>query len=170
MVIALAKQNPQGKFHGYEISDAALSLALSNVRAAKLSNAYICDARTSSLAAVPDKFDVVTTLDVLHDATDPADLMRQVKLALKPDGVWLIADIQSFDTTRENIKMDGAATLFAFSTCLCLACGTSKKDGLGLGTLGFSTAVAHRMLGDAGFSRVRVVLEEEFTRWFEVRH
>lgn len=170
MVTTLAKQHPQGKFYGYEISDAALSLALNNVRAARLSNAYVCDARTTSLAAVPDKFDVVTTFDVLHDAANPADLMRQVKLALKPDGVWLLGDIQSLDTVRENIKMDGASVLFAFSTCLCLACGTSEKDGLGLGTLGFSNTVALRMLGEAGFTRVRVVLEEEGTRWFEVRH
>lgn len=170
-VIALAREFPDGKFYGYEVSDAALGFAAASVRAARLANAVICDARETPLGAVADKFDVVTTFDVLHDATDPVDLMRQVKRALKPDGVWLLADLQVCDTTRANVKQTaGASTLFAFSTCLCLACGTSTKQGLGLGTTGFSTTVAKRMLDEVGFSQVRVVLEEEGTRWFEVRH
>ena len=47
-------------------------------------------------------------------------------------------------TTRAN---PGAATMWAFSTCLCMSCSLSEPGGAGLGTLGFTVPVARRMLG-----------------------
>ncbi|KAJ8604003.1 hypothetical protein CTAYLR_003341 [Chrysophaeum taylorii] len=169
LVIALASAFPNATVHGYEIADAALALATENVRWAQVRTASIRDARVTPLG--DETYDVVTTFDVVHDAPDPVGLLRQVKRALKPDGVWLLADLVVHDTTRANITSNpGAATLFAFSTCLCLACSLQTPDGRGLGTCGFGTAVANTMLAQAGFTRVRVILEEEGTRWFEVRH
>ena len=40
---------------------------------------------------VRGKFDVVFTYDVLHDAPNPEELIRHVKSALKPGGVWILA-------------------------------------------------------------------------------
>ena len=58
--------------------------------------------------------------------------------------------------------------MWAFSTCLCMACAMSSPDGEGLGTLGFSIPVARRMLGEAGFTDIEVVSEADNTRWFVV--
>ncbi len=116
-------------------------------------------------------FDVVTTFDVIHDAPDPSDLIRQVKSALSPTGTWLLADMLGEDGVRNNVcRNPGASTLYAFSTCLCMSCALSTKGGAGLGTLGFTVSVARRMLGEAGFSKIRVLEEYANTRWFEVAH
>lgn len=112
----------------------------------------------------------VFTLDVLHDAPFPSDLIAQVKRRLSPTGVWLLADIAGLPGVRANLKANpAAATMYAFSTCLCMSCALSEPGGEGLGTLGFSVPVATRMLGAQGFSDVKVLLEADNTRWFQVR-
>lgn len=167
LVVALARRFPGVRVEGFEISETAIIQATHNVRTSRLDNALIVDARNDALGDRAEQFDVVTTLDVLHDATDPADLIRQVFTALKPRGAWILGDIACRPTFRENVqRQPNAPFYFAVSTCLCLACGTSTPNGLGLGTLGFTVPLATAMLAEAGFGSVRVLLEEQNTRWF----
>ena len=93
-----------------------------------------------------------------------------MRAALRPDGVWLLADIAGEDGVRANVRVNAAAaTMFAFSTCLCMSCALSEPGGAGLGTLGFSVSVAREMrVTDGGFRAMRVLLEQDNTRWFEV--
>ena len=64
------------------------------------------------------------------------------------------------DGVRNNLRRNPTAkAMFAFSVCLCMSCALSEEGGAGLGTLGFSKAVANEMLGAGGFGRVRVLLE-----------
>jgi 2-polyprenyl-3-methyl-5-hydroxy-6-metoxy-1,4-benzoquinol methylase len=173
LIISMAKAFPKSTFHGYEISKQALDTAAYNLGAAHLTvkNVFFHDANEpgESLGDHANTYDVITTFDVLHDCTQPAQLISQVKTALKPNvGVWLLADIPSAPTVRENLKMPGVGTYYSFSTCLCMACGLSEKGGLGLGTLGFSIPVAERMLTDGGFSHIEVLLEKDNARWFFV--
>jgi len=101
-----------------------------------------------------------------------------VGVALAPGGTWLLADILGEETLRENVtKNKAAATMFAFSTCLCMSCslscedvGDGKGNGKGLGTLGFTVPVAKQLLGEAGFKGVQVLHEYPSTRWFQVAH
>ena len=171
LAIAMAKAYPKSQFHGYEISQQALDLAAVNVAKSKLRNVFMHDAKVGgdSLGEHVEKYDLVTTLDVLHDAPYPVDLIAQVRKALKPNGVWLLADIDCMPTMRENItKNVAASTMLSFSTCLCMSCSLSTKDGAGLGTLGFSVPVAKKMLKEGGFQNVSVLLEKANTRWFVV--
>ena len=117
-----------------------------------------------------DEYDVLMTFDVLHDAPDPKELIRQARAALKPGGVWILGDIAGKASVRDNITSNAAAGVqLAFSTCLCMACSLSIKEGAGLGTLGFNIPVAEKMLKEGGFQSVRVIMEtSKNTRWFEV--
>lgn len=169
LVVAMARAFPNSNFHGFEVSKEALSIGAHNVASSKLRNAFLHDANDDSLGDHADTYDVVTTYDVLHDAPNPAELIRQVRQALKPDGTWLLADIPAAPSVRENIVQHPDAGLYySFSTCLCMSCSLSTKDGAGLGTLGFSIPVAKKMLGDGGFHNVEVLLEANNTRWFVV--
>ena len=63
------------------------------------------------------KFDVVFTYDVLHDATDPEELMRLVRSSLGDGGVWVIADIKTCGCTacREAARLrNSRASLLSF--------------------------------------------------------
>lgn len=170
LVLAIAKAYPNSTVHGYEISQQALSIGATNLVRSKVKNAFLVDANEDPLGSHVHEYDVITTFDVLHDAPHPAELIRQVKTALKPGGVWLLADIAGKPSIRENIADNVAAgTQLAFSTCLCMACSLSAPDGAGLGTLGFTVPVATKMLRAGGFEHIRVILEsKKNTRWFEV--
>jgi hypothetical protein len=66
-------------------------------------------------------------------------------------------------------QLPSAAAFLAISTCLCMSCALSVKDGTGLGTLGFSIPVAEKMLKEGGFEHVQVLLEKDNVRWFLVK-
>ena len=169
LVIALARRFPLAKVVGFEVSDTALAVARKRLAAAKLPNASVVDARETPMGAA-GPFDLVTTYDVLHDAPKPEQLVEEAAAALAPGGVWLLGDMAARDGVRENVERHpGAATMYAFSTCLCMACALSEPGGRGLGTLGFSERVAREMvLGRGLFTECRVLHEADNTRWFEV--
>ena len=169
LILALAKTFPNSTFHGYEVSEQALSVGATHMARSKQRNASLIDANVNPLGTHEHQYDVIMTFDVLHDAPNPAELIQQVKKALKPGGVWILGDIPAKDTLRENIENNPKARVyFAFSTCLCMSCSLSTKDGAGLGTLGFTVPVAKKMLKEGGFSKVKVMLETPSARWFEV--
>lgn len=170
LVIALARRFPRSKVVGFDVSETALAVARRHLAEASLANASIVDANTTPMGAA-GPFDLVTTYDVLHDAPRPEQLVEEAAAALAPGGVWLLGDMDARDGVRENVEHHpGAATMYAFSTCLCMACALSEPGGRGLGTLGFSERVAREMvLGRGLFTALRVVHEgSDNTRWFEV--
>lgn len=170
LVLALARQYPNSRIDGYEISQQALSIGAAALAKARLKNAFLVDANEDPMGRHENEYDVLLTFDVLHDAANPKELIRQARAALKPGGVWILGDIAGKATVRENVTNNASAGLqFAFSTCLCMACSLSTDNGEGLGTLGFSVPVAEAMLKEGGFRSVRVIMEtKKNTRWFEV--
>lgn len=169
LVIAMARAYPNSTVHGYEVSEQALSVGATELVKAKLKNAFLIDAKDDPLGDHVNEYDVIMTYDVLHDAPNPEELIQQVKAALKPGGFWILGDICSKPSVRENIASNPlAANMFAFSTCLCMSCSLSTPDGAGLGTLGFTVPVAEKMLHKGGFKSIKVVHEEPTVRWFEV--
>jgi hypothetical protein len=88
--------------------------------------------------------------------THPADVMRAVRRSIKPDGTWLIVDINAKPSFEENLQGNPmAAMMYGFSVLSCLSSSLSHPEGAGLGTLGFSEPVAREMTAAAGFTRFR---------------
>ena len=70
--------------------------------------------------------------------THPQEAMQAVRRALRPDGTWLIADINAKPTFEENLRDNPmAAMMYGFSVLSCLSSSLSAPGGAGLGTLGF---------------------------------
>lgn len=172
ILTCLAKAFPASTFHGFDVSRVALDVASQQIVLEQLRNVFLQNSN-EPLQSLGDKenfYDLITTFDVLHDSPDPVDLVAQVKRALKPGGFWLLADIPSHPSVRENMaNLPDASLEWAFSVCLCMSCSLSTKNGAGLGTLGFSVPVAKKMIKDGGFNDIDVLLETEITRWFLVQ-
>lgn len=152
-LLEMAKTYPQSEFHGYDISKHALERADENKTAAGARNVTFHDAAADPIAA-DGSFDLITSFDCIHDMTDPAGVMRAVRLALKPDGTWLIADIKSKPTFEENLERNPmAAMMYSVSVMSCLSSSMSAPGGAGLGTLGFNEPLAREMTAAAGFTR-----------------
>ena len=152
-VLEMARAFPNSEFHGYDISERALERAEQNRNAAGVDNASFHDARKEPLPK-DERFDFITTFDCLHDMTDPAAVMEQIRGAIRPDGTWLIADIKARETYEENIdKNPMAPMMYGVSVVTCMSSALSEPGGLGLGTLGFHEALARQMTAEAGFTR-----------------
>jgi 2-polyprenyl-3-methyl-5-hydroxy-6-metoxy-1,4-benzoquinol methylase len=156
-LIEMAKAYPSSEFHGYDISKFALERAEANRAAAGVANVHFHDPHEEPLPA-DGRFEFVTTFDCLHDMTDPARVMREIRAAIAPDGIWLIADIKAKDGYEANVEQNPmAAWMLGTSVLSCMSSALSEPGGLGLGTLGFHEGLARQMTGEAGFTRFELL-------------
>ena len=110
------------------------------------------------------------TFDCLHDMTRPADAIAAIRRTIGDDGTWLIKDIRCDDSWEANRRNPMLALFFGFSVTTCMSSALSEPGGAGLGTVGFTTQVAERMVRDAGFTRFQVHdFEDPANLYYEVR-
>jgi SAM-dependent methyltransferase len=166
---ALASAYPNSTFHGYELSRHALDRAAARIEEQGLTNVELFHTRAEELP--PDgRYDFVLTFDCLHDMTRPADTIAAIRRAIADDGTWLIKDIRCDDSWGVNRHNPMLALFFGFSVTTCMSSALSEPGGAGLGTVGFTTQVAERMVREAGFTRFEVHdFEDPANLYYEVR-
>ena len=166
---ALAGAYPRSTFHGYELSRHALDRAAVRVNEQGLTNVELFHTRAEELPA-DGRYDFVLTFDCLHDMTRPADTIAAIRRAIADDGTWLIKDIRCDDSWTTNRHNPMLALFFGFSVTTCMSSALSEPGGAGLGTVGFTTQVAERMVRDAGFTRFTVHdFDDPANLYYEVR-
>jgi len=151
-LLEIAKAYPKSQFHGYDSSEVAITLAEECLAKSGLTNVMFHHVSADSMAA-DASFDFILTWDCLHDMLDPLTAMRAIRAAIKPDGSWLIVDINGMSTPEENYEHPLGGFLYSISVLDCLACSTCEEGGQGLGTLGFPEPIARKMVAEAGFTR-----------------
>ncbi len=150
-LLEMAKAFPRSQFAGWDVSQHALARAEENRAAAGVANATFHDARRDPLPG-DGRFGFVTTFDCLHDMTDPAGVIRRIRDAIRPDGIWLVCDIKAHPTYEENVARNPMAPMmYGVSIISCLSSALSAPGGAGLGTLGLTEDVARGLTRDAGF-------------------
>jgi len=169
-LIEMARAFPKSRFHGYEISRHALTRATANVEAAELTNVRLHDAATDPLPEAPT-FHLITTFDCIHDMTDPAAVIRQIRGSIHPEGHWLICDIKAHPSYEENVQRNPmAALMYGFSVLSCMSSALSEPGGAGLGTLGLHRELAEKFARDAGFGEFSPLpLEHPINAFFVAR-
>jgi SAM-dependent methyltransferase len=168
-LVAMAERFPRGRFHGYDISHHAIDRARELVAEAGVDNVELHLAGADELPNEPT-FDLVLTFDCLHDMTAPSVTIEAIRRAVKADGTWLVKDIRSAATARENLKNPMAAMMYGFSISSCMSSAMSEPGGLGLGTLGLPPDLLAEFATDAGFKRFRVLdFDEPSNLYYEIR-
>ncbi len=165
----LAAAFPASRFEGFDPSQHATSRARDRLAAAGIGNAEV---RTAGAEDVPGEhcYDLILTLDCIHDMPRPAEAIAAIGKAIRPDGTWLIKDIRSGSSWTDNLRNPVLAMMYGVSVASCMSSALSEPGGAGLGTLGFGPAVAERMCRDAGFSRFTVRdFREPANLYYEVR-
>ncbi|HKY60664.1 MAG TPA: class I SAM-dependent methyltransferase, partial [Gemmatimonadota bacterium] len=113
-LLEMARAYPNSQFHGYDSSDLAIRFAREGLATSGLGNVTFHHATAATLE--PDaSFDFILTWDCLHDMTDPTGAFRAIRKAIKPDGSWLIVDINGMPTPEENYAHPLAGLLYGFS-------------------------------------------------------
>jgi SAM-dependent methyltransferase len=166
-LIKLAKAFPNSRYIGYDVFGPTIEKATANARVAGVAD-RVSFQQLDVSKGLPDQYDVIATFDVIHDAVDPLGLLRAIRQALRPDGVYVCLDINCSDKLEENSGPLGAM-FHGFSVLYCMTTSLAG-GGAGLGTLGLHEPKAREFCAEAGFSEIRrVPLENPFNNLYEVR-
>jgi predicted RNA methylase len=165
-LIRLAQAFPQSRFHGYDVAAGAVERARRAVEEAGVADRV--EIRLLDAAdGLPERYDVVTTFDVIHDAADPRAILASVRGALRPDGVYMCLEIASEEQLEDNAGPLGALK-YGFSVLYCMT-SSLAAGGAGLGTCGVHEGRLRELCLESGFSTVRPIAEDPFSRIYEIR-
>ena len=165
--IRLAQAFPKSSYVGFDVFEPTIARAEANAKEAGVADKIRFEARDVS-TGLPERYDVITTFDVVHDAVDPQGLLRTIRDSLKPDGVYLCLDINCSDQLEENAGplgafFHGASVMYCMTTSLA-------NDGEGLGTLGLHPHKLDELAKEAGFSEVwQAPLENPFNNLYALK-
>jgi SAM-dependent methyltransferase len=166
-VLNLAEAFPNSTFVGYDAFEGQVERAREAAKAAGLDDRVRFELLDAA-DGLPERHDVISTFDVVHDAVDPARLLRAIRRALEDDGTYLMLEIRCNDDPAENVGplatlMYGVSVLYCMTTSLA-------HGGEGLGTCGMPPAKVRELCLAAGFSAVgEVPLEDPFNALYAAR-
>lgn len=166
-LIKLAGAFPRSRFTGYDVFPAQVELARANVEAAGLSGRIGVEVADAG-AGLPERYDIVSTYDVVHDAIDPLGLLGGIHGSLRPGGRYVCLDINCADRHEDN-EGTLAAIFYGFSVLYCMTTSLAG-GGAGLGACGLPEATARELCAQAGFSEFRrVPIDNPFNNLYEAR-
>lgn len=144
---------PASTFVGFDIAVDAIEAARAEAAAYGLSNVTF---EVQDVAALDEEgtFDALFAFDAIHDQADPARVLRNVRRALKDDGVFVMVDIKASSNLEDNCANPLTALLYGVSLLHCMTVSLAC-DGAGLGAV-WGEQVACDMVRAAGFSRIEV--------------
>jgi len=168
-LLTMAAAFPNSRFEGYDPSEHAIARANVKLEEGTLSNVAFHRAGAIDLPAEPT-FDLVLTLDCLHDMPDPAEALAAIRRCIKDDGTLLVKDIRAGVTWDENQRNPLLAMMYGTSVATCMSSALSEPGGAGLGTLGLHRELAEAMCREAGFARFTLRdFEDPANLYYEVR-
>ena len=166
-LIKMAQAFPNSRYVGYDIYEPSVAEANAKADAAGVSD-RVSFTQLDVVKGLPEQHDVITTFDVLHDMADPRQALRAIRQGLKPDGSYLLLEINSSDKLEENLGPLGAM-LYGISVLYCMNVSLAS-DGEGLGTCGLPPSKVREFCEEAGFSTVRQLpLENPMNILYEVK-
>ena len=159
-LIKLAGAFPNSTCSGYDAFAGQLARARQNAASAGLGDRITFERRDVAADGLPERFDVITTFDVVHDAVDPLALLKAIRAGLEPGGIYLLLEINCADHAHDN-QGPIAQVLYGFSLLYCMT-SSLAHDGAGLGTCGLPESNIRALAAEAGFGTVTRVAENPF--------
>jgi SAM-dependent methyltransferase len=152
-VNVMARAFPRSRFDGLDIATDAIADAEAERAALGLPNAAFAVADAAELA--PGKpYDVIMAFDAIHDQAAPEVVLRRVRDALAPDGVFVMIDTNFATRLEDNVGNPHAPLSYGISLLFCVPTSIAT-GGSALGAM-WGQERAREMLADAGFTDVRV--------------
>lgn len=149
----MAEAFPSSRFVGYDISAEGVGLGRLQAEDRGLTNVAF-EVRDLAALEIESAFDLITAFDVIHDQVRPREVLRRVAAALRPDGVFLMADIAASSRLEKNLDHPFGPALYSLSLLHCMTVSLAH-GGEGLGTM-WGEEKAIELLGEAGFGDIEV--------------
>ncbi|KCZ93894.1 class I SAM-dependent methyltransferase [Hyphomonas johnsonii] len=164
--IILADAFPNSTVYGFDSHRESINIARQRASDAGLSGNLHFETALAKGYEERD-FDLICFMDCLHDMGDPIGAARHACNALKPDGTLLLVEPAADDGVENNIN-PVSRLYYAASTGVCTPCSLSQEVREGLGAQAGPGRLAD-VLGEAGFSTVRVAARTPFNIILEAR-
>jgi SAM-dependent methyltransferase len=149
----MAARFPKSTFVGYDLSEPAIAQARAEAGARRLTNASFVVADVARFEAA-SPFDMITAFDAIHDQAEPAGVLRRIRSALAPDGLFLMVDVCASSRLEDNVGVPLAPYLYTVSAMHCMSVSLAG-GGPGLGAA-WGHQLATRMLEEAGFTEIKL--------------
>jgi SAM-dependent methyltransferase len=125
--------------------------------------------RRDASQGLPEPYDVVTAFDMVHDAVAPRALLRAIRQALRPGGVFLCLEFNCPDRLEDDLGNPMATMGYTGSLLFCMTTSLAH-GGEGLGARGLPEGRLLELCTEAGFGSVhRAPIENPFNILYEVR-
>lgn len=164
--ILMAQAYPNSSFFGFDFQETSIREARLRAHDAGVEDRTsfeVADAKTYP----GDHYDLVTTLDALHDMGDPVGVSAHVRETLAEEGVWMIVEPYAGDHLEENLTPFGRY-FYALSTMSCVPAAKAQEIGRALGSQAGEARIREVVL-EAGFTRFRRMAETAVNLVFEAR-
>lgn len=152
-VIKMARDYPNSRFVGLDLSEEAVAFATERARAAGVSNVRF-EALDLTTWDANQAYDVVFTFDAVHDQAHPDKVLANIRRALKRGGVYLMQDIKASSYVDQQENQPLAPFIYTISCMHCMSVSLAQ-GGVGLGAA-WGKELALKMLDDAGFASTEV--------------
>ncbi len=152
-LILMAKTYPNSRFTGYDFSEEGIGNARREAGTLGLTNITFEVRDVSAIEELED-YDLITAFDAIHDQAKPAVVLERICEALRPDGTFLMQDIDGSSHVNQNLDHPIGPLLYTISTMHCMTVSLAL-DGDGLGTM-WGRELAVDMLRAAGFKHVEI--------------
>jgi 2-polyprenyl-3-methyl-5-hydroxy-6-metoxy-1,4-benzoquinol methylase len=167
-LINLAQAFPAARFVGYDAFGPNIERARANAEAAGVADRVRFEQHTIA-EDMAERYDIITTFDVVHDAAQPLELVTAIRRALRPDGIFLCLEVNCLESLEENSKTPFGAAWYSGSLLYCLTTSLAQ-GGAGLGACGLPEPRLRELCLAAGFRSLRKLpVENPFNNMYEVR-
>lgn len=155
-LMKMAETYPRSTFHGLDLSEEAVGWAREQAERRGLDNLdfEVKDASDFDRSAEPERYELVTTFDAVHDQADPGAVLRGIYRTLKPGGVYLMQDIHASGRVHGDLDHPMGPLLYTISCMHCMSVSLAQ-DGEGLGAM-WGREKARELLKEAGFEEISI--------------
>lgn len=154
---AMARRYPRSQFVGYDFSPDVIDMAKRETVAEALGNLRF-EVMDAASYAGESEFDAICTFDAIHDQARPMTVLENIRRALRPDGVYVMQEIQGHTHLEDNVGHPMAPFVYTVSCMHCMSVSL-HHSGAGLGAA-WGQELAQSMLEAAGFGDISMHVPE----------
>jgi 2-polyprenyl-3-methyl-5-hydroxy-6-metoxy-1,4-benzoquinol methylase len=149
----MAKAFPHSQFTGYDFSKEGVAAGKAEAQSWGLTNVQFA-VKDMATMDEHERYGLITAFDAIHDQAKPREVLKRIAAALRPDGVFLMQDIDASSHVHKNLDHPMAPMLYTISCMHCMTVSLAL-NGEGLGAM-WGEEQARQLLAEAGFSHVEV--------------
>ncbi|HUR78352.1 MAG TPA: class I SAM-dependent methyltransferase [Acidimicrobiales bacterium] len=131
--LTIAAAYPNVSVDGYDLDEASIAVAQQAAADAGLVDRVRFEVRDAADPTINGAYDLVLSIEMLHDVPDPIGILQTMKRLAGGDGAILVAD----ERTEDDFTLPASEMerfFYAFSTLHCLSVSL-QDNGVGTGTV-----------------------------------